>query len=346
MGVTLKDIAEKAGVSISTVSRVINNDQSRPVSDYTSKKVWKYVDQLGYNKHKNKNVENGRLTKSIGFILNDTPKIYNHPFFSVMLEGLEDEARKQGYSISFSYTQADLAVPSIEHQLISNEKADGVIIIAEYMKEKFFNELKESFKNIVIFDNRNPKLKGYDAINVERRKAAKEIVEYLVELGHNEIGFIGAPLIGSNHNTVVHEDRYLGYADVMNEHGFKIKSEFVKNADWERETAYKKMKEIINLDKLPTAMFIASDYMSIGAMKAIHESGLNIPEDISIVSYDDINMAPYTNPPLTTVHVPKKRIGRQLVKTLIDRINGELHLPLKIIAPTELKIRESAAKLK
>jgi DNA-binding LacI/PurR family transcriptional regulator len=83
--------------------------------------------------------------------------------------------------------------------------------------------------------------------------------------------------------------------------------------------------------------------MSIGAIRAIHEAELQIPEDISIVSYDNIKMAPFTNPPLTTVHVPKEEIGRQLVKTLIDRINGDIHMPLQIIAPTELKIRKSAA---
>ena len=343
MGVTLKDIAEKAGVSISTVSRVINNDQSRPVSEHTSEIVWNYVDQLGYNKHKKNNQQQQSKTKSIGFILNDTPKIYNHPFFSVMLGGLEDEARKQGYSIAFSYTQADLEIPAIEHQLVSQEKADGVIIIAEYIENKFFEELKESFENVVIFDNRNPDIHGYDAINVKRREAARKIVEYLVELGHQEIAFIGAALIGSNHDTVVHEDRYLGYADVMKKHGLPIREEYVKKADWEMELAYQKMKEILELDELPTAVFVASDYMSIGAIRAIHEAELQIPDDISIVSYDNIKMAPFTNPPLTTVHVPKEEIGRQLVKTLIDRINGDIHMPLQIIAPTELKIRESAA---
>jgi DNA-binding LacI/PurR family transcriptional regulator len=343
MGVTLKDIAEKAGVSISTVSRVINNDQSRPVSEHTSEIVWNYVDELGYNKHKKNNQQQSTKTKSIGFILNDTPKIYNHPFFSVMLEGLEDEARKQGYSIAFSYTQPDLKIQAIEHKLVNQEEADGVIILAEYIEEKFFKELKDSFKNIVIFDNRNPDIHGYDAINVKRREAAAEVVEYLVKLGHEEIGFIGGILIGSNHNTVIHEDRYLGYADIMKKYNLKIKEKYIKNGDWEMDIAYQKMKEMLELDKLPTAIFVASDYMSIGAMRAIHEAGLEIPEDISIVSYDNIKMAPFTNPPLTTVHVPKEEIGRQLVKTLIDRINGDIHMPLQIIAPTELKIRESAA---
>ena len=346
MGVTLKDIAEKAGVSISTVSRVINNDQSRPVSDHTSEIVWNYVEELGYNKYKKNNQQQSTNTKSIGFILNDTPKIYNHPFFSVMLEGLEAEARKQGYSIAFSYTQADLEVPAIEHQLISQEEADGVIIIAEYIDNEFFEELKESFENIVIFDNRNPDIHDYDAINVKRREAAREIMEYLIKLGHEEIAFIGGILIGSNHSSVTHEDRYLGYEDIMKKHNLKIKEKYIKNGGWEMDIAYEKMKEILQLEKIPTAIFVASDYMSIGAMRAIHEAGLQIPDDISIVSYDNIKMAPFTNPPLTTIHVPKKEIGKQLVKTLIDRINDDIYMPIKMIAPTELKIRESAASPK
>lgn len=344
MAVTLKDIADRAGVSISTVSRVINDDRERPVNRETKEKIWSLVKEMGYNKKKSQKSFKSRSTKKIGYILNDTPHIFDHPFFSLVLAGIEEEIREQGYMVGFSYMQRDLENKAIHHAILKEEEADGLIVIAEYLGEEMYRELKRRYSYIVFIDNRSRAIEE-DVIYIEREEAAYKAVEHLISLGHKRIAFIGGALLGSTRTTVEGEDRYEGYRRALKEAGLSLEPHLIKNACWDMEEGFMKMKEILKEDR-PTALFGASDLMSIGAMRAIQEGGLRIPQDISLVSYDNIKMAAFTNPPLTSVHIPKEEIGRIAVQTLINKINKGEGLPLKIVLPTRLILRESVAPLK
>lgn len=344
MSVTLKDIAHRAGVSISTVSRVINDDKERPVNQETKDRIWNLVEEMGYNKKKSKRVQRMRTTKKIGYILNDTPHIFDHPFFSLVLAGIEEEIREQGYMVGFSYMQKDLKNKAILHSILKEEEAAGLIVIAEYLREDMYKELKRRYSHIVFIDNRSREIEE-DVIYIEREEAAYHAVTYLLSLGHKRIAFIGGALLGSTRTTLEGEDRFEGYRRALEERGLLLEPHLIKNACWDMDLGFQKMKEILREENLPTALFGASDLMSIGAMRAIQEEGLEIPRHISLVSYDNIKMAAYTNPPLTTVHIPKKEIGKVAVQTLMNKINKGESLPLKIVLPTRLIIRESAAPL-
>lgn len=344
MPVTLKDIAHRAGVSISTVSRVINDDKERPVNQKTKARIWELVEEMGYNKKKTQKTQKLRNTKKIGYILNDTPHIFDHPFFSLVLAGIEEEIREQGYMVGFSYMQKDLENKAIHHAILKEQEADGLIVIAEYLRKDMYQELKRRYSHIVFIDNRSKEIEE-DVIYIEREEAAYEAVKYLLSLNHQRIAFIGGALLGSTRTTVEGEDRFEGYRRALEEAGLPLDPSLIKNACWDLDLGFQKMKEIFEEGALPTALFGASDLMSIGAMRAIQEEGLEIPRQISVVSYDNIKMAAYTNPPLTSVHIPKKEIGRVAVQTLINKIHKGQPLPLKIVLPTHLVIRESAAPL-
>lgn len=338
MKTTLKDIAEKAGVSISTVSRVINDDQDKPISDETRKLVWKYVKELGYSKN-NRKKSIKRNTKKIGYILNNTPNIYNHPYFSVILNSIETELKKTGYSLGFSFAEDDIKKEAIRHQIIT-EEADGLIIIAEYIDEELTAKIRENFENIVSINYLQTDLKS-DVICIEMKKAGYNATKFLIDKGHSRIAFIGGTLTVELPE-LTYESRYQGFEKAMREARLNINREWVRDGDWTLDGGYIEMKKILSSGDLPTAVFTASDLMAIGAMRAIHESGLVVPTDISVISFDDIDMAKYTNPQLTTIHVPKEEIGRLAVKLLMDQINGNNpDFPIKVVVPTELVIRGS-----
>lgn len=346
MGVTLKDIAEEAGVSISTVSRVINDDQESPVNEETKQRVWKYVKTLGYSKSSKSSVSS-KKTKEIGLIFNMTPDIYNHPYFSVILTAIENEIKERGYDLAFSLSESDIQKRSTRHQIISSDLA-GIIVVSDFIEEELLNDLKEKFKNLVFIDSYKKDLYR-DIILVEREKAGYDLTQYLIDKGHRDIAFIGGSFAEKETPDFYHEKRFLGFKKAMHDNNLEWKDEWIIDGSWEKEPAYIAAQKLLKQKELPTAIFVASDQMAIGIMRAIHEEGLTIPEDISIISYDNIDMAAYTNPPLTTMNIPKTAIGKLAVKRLIERIEGldeDLDIPIRFFVSTKLIERDSVAELK
>ena len=170
-------------------------------------------------------------------------------------------------------------------------------------------------------------------------------MQYLVELGHKKIAYIGT-IPGEGGIDILNEYRFEGYKHVMRQNGININREYVKNIYLSTEEGYRGMKEMLDeCTTFPTAVFCANDSVAIGAMKAILEKGLRIPEDISVIGIDDIDMAAYVRPSLTTIHVPKEELGRFAVKLLIDRIEKGHSLPVRIDIPFKLIKRESCIKI-
>lgn len=329
-------------MSIATVSRVINDDQDSPVNEDTRKSVWQLVKDMGYSKY-TRNGNSKKNTKKIGYILNNTPNIFNHPYFSVILDAIESEIKSQGCSVGYYFAENDIQKESVRHQII-NEDVDGLIVIAEYIDEEFLVQIKEKYKNIVSIDYNSTDF-DRDLILVEREKAAYIATNYLIEHGHQDIAFIGGSTV--SFLGLEKEKRYDGFNKAMDEANLSINKQWVRDGDWSLEGGNQQMMAILETDKRPTAVFAASDFMAIGVIRAIHQSGLFVPDDISVISFDDIEMSTYINPTLTTFHVPKKEIGRLAVKMLLDQINGNNPgFPLKVMVPAELIERESVKMIK
>lgn len=346
MSVTLKEIAMKAEVSISTVSRVINNDTNKPASKETQDKVWKIVRELGYVPNQNaRNLIKGQEsvientnTRAIGCIFTSTKDTYNDPFFSQIARGIQDEVSKRGYVLGYSFSSCDMSFSALYNNLTANP-VDGAVILGRF-SEDVLNFLKQNIRNIV-YTGVNYVDAGFDEVICDGYKGAMEAVEYLIKLGHEKIGFIGSTRETEN---VINEHRYDGYQDTLNKHQIPLNKDYIVNVELSTANGFIGMNHMIKRlgkEKLPTAIFCANDLVAIGAMKAIHKEGLRIPEDISVIGLDDIELSEYVTPGLTTIKVPKEELGKFAVKMLIDKIENGHNLPVRVNVPFALVERES-----
>nr|WP_307992511.1 LacI family DNA-binding transcriptional regulator [uncultured Niameybacter sp.] len=351
MAVTLKDIAQKAGVSISTASRIINNDMSKKASKETSDRVWQVVKELGYIPNQNaRNLIKGEgdgetptKTKAIGCIFTSKTNSYTDPFFSQIAIGIQKEIINRGYVMGYTFSSYEMTDSALYNNIVAN-KVDGAIILGRFSMD-MLKFLKANIKNL-LYVGINYVDGGFDEVICDGYRAACAAVQYLIDLGHQKIGFIGTvKKEGDTH--IVNEHRFEGYKHTMEQHQLKLTESWIKSIELSTGEGYRAAKEMLeNTSDRPTALFCANDAVAIGVMSAVHELGLSIPEDLSIIGIDNIEMAAYTVPPLTTIHVPKEELGTFAVKTLIDRIEDERAFPLRIDLPFELIERKTCQKIK
>lgn len=345
---TLREIAERVGVSISTVSRVINLDDSRRISDETKQKIWKVAKELDYRStRKSKSLKQGAkrgreaTSKSpvIGCILALQDNKYNHPYFSPIIQGIEAKLLESGITLSFLHTQAELKNEVVFDALLDTRSLSGLICI-EGLSNSLYKRLKDRVPLIVGIDVRDPDI---PVISYDRMSAAHTAVKHLIEHGHTKIGFVGGSGLSGK---LDREKRYAGYRRALEEFEIPYQEQWVINSHWDADESYEKMKALLAADELPTAMFCASDMMAIAAMRAVTEAGLSIPADISFIGIDDIEFAKYTSPPLSTIHIPKYEMGYAAAKTLLDSLEDPYPFSFRMQLPFQFISRHSVAGLK
>ncbi|MCH6267260.1 LacI family DNA-binding transcriptional regulator [Neobacillus citreus] len=344
--VRLKDIAEHVGVSISTVSRVIQNDQTRNVNQETKNKIWQAVKELGYtpNQHArnlvhNKQQKSNTRTMKIGWVANPKQAEIN-PYFSDIYTGIRDTLTNQDYTL-ISITKDELENESLLHKTIHDLGIEGLLLI-DRIDDSLIDYIQKTIPVVGLdffYTNKNIAIVDYD-----RKEAIKTVVKHLISQGHREIGFIGG---GANetYKDLHDESRFKGFQAAMDEAGLAMRQEWVLNTKWKMENSYDEMNQLIqnNPGHLPTAMVCASDMMAIAAMRAAIENELRIPEDIAFFGVDNIEMGKYSSPPLSTVDIPKYEMGKMAAKTIMEIVEEKVTLPIKLILPFELVIRESSA---
>ncbi len=347
MTVTLKDIAREANVSISTVSRIINNDMTKPASKSTSDKVWKIVKELGYTPNQNarnliNNVYNEEeapvLTKAIGCISAAMNGVFNDPFFASISRGIADEIHKRGYVVAYSFSSTDMSFSALYNNLMYNP-VDGAILLGRYNNETL-DFFKKHIKNLV-YAGVNYMDGGFSEVICDGYKATKVALEYLISLGHTQIGFIGE--VNEREDIkLVNEHRYEAYCDTLKLNNIQLNPQLVIDSPLNAESGHTSMKKYIEShQELPTAFFCANDFVAMGSIKAMHEKNIGVPDDISVISIDNIDMAQYFTPALTTIDVVKEELGRYAVKMLVERIEGETNLPVRVEIPFNLIERDS-----
>jgi DNA-binding LacI/PurR family transcriptional regulator len=282
--------------------------------------------------------------KSIAYIFIKDFKfpLSRNPYYTEILEGAEDEASKANYSFflfSVSYDEKELN--KVMRKVIQ-ERFSGVVMVGRLDKqaETVIIELYKRDIPMALID----KTLDYYNINSivsDNAKGAYDAVKYLVSLGHKDIAFIGA-----SPKKNVTQERLRGAEEALSEVGLKFDPQWVAQSDLHVHGGYKAMSRILESAKRPSAVFAINDETAIGAMRAINEKNLQIPTDISVIGFDDIDWAAYTAPPLTTVKIYKKEIGSSAVKKVIDQIEGKTFLSTKSTMPTELIIRQSCIALK
>lgn len=335
MPLTLEDIAHIAGTSRSTVSRVINGDQN--VSDATRAKVMDVIAKVNFQPNLAARGLAAGHTGILGLVIPmGVSAIFADPFFPLLIQGVSGHCNSRDYSVMLW-----LAEPEFERRTINkvlyNGLIDGVIIASMLTDDSLVDALRNKSLPFVLV-GRHPSDEHIHYVDSDNRSGAYQAVLHMVRMGRKRIACINGPS-----NMIAGMDRARGYRDALKERGISLLPELVVDADFTDPGGYAAMQQLLQCK--PDAVFAASDTMAIGAVRAIHEQGLRVPEDIAVVGFDDIPMASRITPPLTTVRQPISRIGAIAADTLIDLIVNPSDRPQHIILPTELVIRESCGAI-
>ncbi len=328
---TIKDIAKKAECSIGTVSRVLNFDESLRVSEEKRETILKIAEELQYEVKKR---HNRKRRFNIGVVsMYTTLEELEDPFYLSIRLGIEKNLNKDTTSLVVIHDTAS----GFEYNKLKG--IDGLIAIGHFTE----TEIKkfESITPHLVFVNADPLPQKYDAILFDGEHAVASVIDHLVELGHRQIGFIGVKAIREKKQIDLKEHRYGLFEKHLQAKGIYNK-EYVYHGGRTYKDGHKVMKAIIDEDHLPTAFFIGNDSMAVGALTALYEAGIRVPEHLSIVGYNDIANAEYSLPPLTTVKVHTELMGEKALEMVIDRIKGRA-LPLRLVTPTTLIVRKSTA---
>lgn len=329
MSVTIKDVAKKANVSITTVSRVLNNKPD--VSDQTKEKIKKIIKELGYNQN---DVARGLVldkTYTIGLIIPDI----SNPFFPKLAQGVENKAKELGYSVIFCDTNNKISEEIEAIELLKRKKIDGIILSLSLKNKEELKKLKEENFPVVQIDRQIPGF-DYPIVTIDNVKSSYKATKYLIQLGHTKIAHITGDL-----DTKTGQDRLEGYKKALKEFNLFQKEEWILSGDYSLESGFNQMKNILNSKNLPTAIFAANDLMAIGAYNAIFNNNLKVPEDFSIIGHDDIEIASIIRPGLTTIEQPKYSLGKKTAEILIEEIEKSNYSFSDEYLKTNLKIRYS-----
>lgn len=337
---TLKELAKRAGVSISTVSRVVNGNDSHAAGEAVRDRIWQLVHETGYipNASAQSLKIGSRQTGSshqlsLACFFARTEDRESGQFFSELFRSIEQECAHRHYHVTGIY-------PSLEQKEFPADlrlpQADGVIVLGRCRKG-LLQQLCKNCRHVILVGLNEMKDSGCDQVICDGYEAAKTAVRYLVSLGHRHIAYVGEQS---------EEARYRGYFDAMRQFRLPIQKEFIINTPLCAKGGHEAGKRLMTLFPRPTAVFCANDVTAIGVMKAVQQQGLHLPEELSVVSIDDVEMCKYCTPMLSSIHISKGDLGRFAVKTLIDRIEGGHSTPIKIDIPFTLIERESCTKNK
>ncbi|WP_209659513.1 LacI family DNA-binding transcriptional regulator [Acetoanaerobium pronyense] len=334
---TIKDIAKEAGVSPATVSRVLNEDIRLSVAEDTRKKIFEAADRLNYKTVRQRNKRSKDRTK-IGVIHWYSQKEeLGDPYYVSLSKGIEKECSIRKIETKSIYKNQGM------YPLSQLKSLDGIICIGKFAQEEI-DEFRSYSKNIVFADY-YPDDDRCDCVIVDFKKSMETIMNYLFSLGHRRIGYIGGKEYVGKDKSLIKDKRESGYKRYMEGYGIYNEND-VYTGKYTTEEGYKLMKKAIEdsekkLKNMPTAFFVGSDSMAMGAMQALYENKISIPSDISIVGFNDIEASRYLIPPLTTVKVYTEFMGKTSVDLLLERIVEKREIPKKVTIPTKLVIRDS-----
>ncbi len=326
--ITIVEVAQYAGVSTATVSRVIN--KTGPVLPETAAKVYAAIEALNYKPNAAARGLASRRTNTIGLLVDEI----SGEFFQPMLRGIEVTARASGMDLLISST-GGMSQSSPPYPLGENN-TDGLIVFADSLPQEELVRLHKIGFPLVLLHRSSPSGLNIPCVTVENKEGARRMVDYLVEeRGYRKIAFLEGP--------DSHEDAYwrkLGYEESLAVHDIPFNPKLVSLGEFDETQARVSVSQWIKNGLNAEAIFAADDDSAIGAMAALKESGLRIPEDIAVVGFDDIRLAAYLDPPLTTVRAPIEQAARIAVEQLVKVIRGE-EVEAMTLLPTELVIRRS-----
>lgn len=330
--VRIVDVAKKANVSTATVSRVISKPDT--VREETINKVLKAIKELNY--HPNVLARQLRMseTKTVIVVIPDI----SNPFFSKVLRGIENLASANGYQVLLGDAGNDSEQESRYLDMLRQKKADGMILLTAKMKAEIVEEMANEFPVVLACEY----IEGSSipTISIDNVSSARKATDYLIQLGHRRIGTISGPL-----DSVLGQDRLKGFYQAMARHSLSIDPVLVQEGHFNYESGFNLMKKFLALNRMPTGVFAANDEMALGAIRAIRKMNLRVPDDISVIGFDDIHFSSIFEPALTTISQPAFEIGSKAMELLIMLLDKKRIGKNQYILDDSLVIRESCSKI-
>jgi LacI family transcriptional regulator len=335
MSVTIFDVAQAAGVSYGTVSRVLNGKKN--VSDSAREQVMKAVEALGYVANRQAQTLAGGRPSVVGLLVRDVATGY----IGEIVAGVDEELMAHGYDLMLQTTHRVAGDEKKLADMFSSQLASGLIVVLPRHPESYLGILRQRSFPCVLVDHQGIGM-DVSSVGASNFDGAVSATEYLIGLGHRRIGFIsGTRSMGCA------SERLRGFEWALKKNGLRGDPKLIATGDFQQQQGYACARELLSLRPRPTALFASNDVMAYGAMEAARELGLRIPEDISIIGFDDVPQSEAVHPPLTTVRQPLKEMGRSAARMLVKRIAGAdagASDPVsRIELPTSLTIRQSCA---
>lgn len=328
---TLQDVARAADVSVSTASRVFNNPEK--VHPETRAKVREAVDDLEYQPSRvarRLRLKEGKASL-LGLVI---PDIQN-PFFANVTRGVEDVARDHDYALILSNSDEDPDKQRVSVDTLQTEDVDGVIVPPVSMEDPAVKRLLESDIAVVCVDRRMKNTR-VDTILSDNRKGAYEAVTHLIDLGHERIGFIG----GISHISTL-TDRREGYERALRDHNLAVDPALIKEGEYRRERGKRHTKDLLDLDRPPTAIFTGNNLATLGTLSALNQRDVAVPSEMALVGYDDVPWAQALNPPPTVIDQPGYEMGSRAAELLLQRLNDPDRSPTVVTLQPKLIVRQS-----
>ncbi|MET3443234.1 LacI family transcriptional regulator [Variovorax paradoxus] len=332
---TIKDVALRAGVSVTTVSHVVND--TRHVSAKGRERVEEAIRELGYVPNAMARSLKSNTTSTLGMLIPNS----SNPYFAEIVRIVEDRCFGAGYTLVLCNTDDEPRRQSVYLQVLAERRIDGLIVVSTGAgdDDSLVTQLHGLRIPTVLVD-REIADPACDLVETAHMQGGLLAVRHLLSLGHKRIACIGGPV-----GVMPSEQRIEGWRMALAEAGATPNADaLLWRGGFTSQGGYEAMHAILRTEQAPSAVFVCNDLMAIGALRAAHESGVHVPDDLSIVGFDDIELSAYTSPPLTTVAQPKERIGALAVDMLLERVGGKRRDARKVVLQPELHVRASTAR--
>ncbi|MDP9892652.1 LacI family transcriptional regulator [Variovorax boronicumulans] len=330
---TIKDVALRAGVSVTTVSHVVND--TRHVSAKGRERVELAIRELGYVPNAMARSLKSNTTSTLGMLIPNS----SNPYFAEIVRIVEDRCFGAGYTLVLCNTDDEPRRQSVYLQVLAERRIDGLIVVSTGDDDSLVTQLQGLRIPTVLVD-REIADPSCDLVETAHMQGGLLAVRHLLSLGHKRIACLGGP-----EGLTPSEQRIEGWRMALAEAGTTPNADaLLWRGAFTSQSGYEAMHAILRTEHPPSAVFVCNDLMAIGALRAAHESGVHVPDELSIVGFDDIELSAYTSPPLTTVAQPKERIGALAVDMLLERVSGKRRDARKVVLQPELRVRASTAR--
>ncbi len=335
--VSLRDVAKEAKVSVATVSMVLNGNPR--ISRATSLRIQRLVERMGYQPNRLAQSLSSRYTNVAAVMLPALRHAFADAYFGEVISGICDKSGKMGYKIMLEQAKPEFIKEKQHIRIFERRYVDGVLCLGTNDRHKWVEDFGECNCPAMVIDNSFDTFK-VDHVMCDYRSGCEQVMNYLLQLGHRKIGLITAAPDIKAARTVVET-----YRAKLKSAGIEPSPAWVGDGKFTEEGGAQAARKILEQDPGITAIFGGNDKMAIGAMHQVFNLGLKVPEDVSIVGFDDLRHAAFVNPTLTTIHLPLYEVGSMAMERLVERIHGRAE-PVREILPTHLVVRNSTALAK